>query len=118
MLTRVYEEVKIISFQQQQAVPVTRYNSELSSYLKIANLKEASIGIMYIEPGGITGHHEAPSKQLFLVIEGEGWVTSDDEVQVQVKKGQAALWEKGEWHTSGSDVGMTVIIIQGSSLIV
>lgn len=108
--------LKVLLFEQQQAAPVTQYESELSSYLKVAALENTSIGIMYVEPDGVIGHHEAPSKQLFLVIEGEGWVTGDDEVRKPIKKGQAAFWETGEWHASGSDGGMTVLIIQSNSI--
>ena len=44
-----------------------------------------NIGFMYIEPGGVVGMHKAPVPQLFIVIQGEGWVCGEDQEKVFIK---------------------------------
>ena len=73
---------------------------------------------MHLGPGGIIGHHQAQSPQLFLVVQGEGWVRGAEQHQqpVPIHVGQAAFWESGEWHASGSEAGMSAIVIEGETL--
>lgn len=74
---------------------------------------EAHVGCMHIGAGGVVGYHQATLPQLFLVVQGMGWVRGAEERRVQVSAGQAAWWEAGEWHESGSDDGMVAIVIEG-----
>ncbi|MGN7454727.1 cupin domain-containing protein [Paenibacillus pasadenensis] len=71
-----------------------------------------------IEANGIVGRHVAEASQLFLLIDGEGWVSGADGKRISVKAGQAAYWEAGEEHESGSRTGMTVIVVEGGQLVV
>lgn len=109
--------MEIYKFNKEEGKKVEKYNSNLATYLKFIQTNEvANIGCMYIDPQGILGHHEAPIAQLFVVVQGEGWVTGKDKKRINIKVGEAAFWEKGEWHTSGSNSGMTAILIQSESL--
>jgi quercetin dioxygenase-like cupin family protein len=109
--------LKIYKFNKEDGKKVQKYNSNLATYLKFLQTNEvANIGCMYIDPQGMLGHHEAPIAQLFVVVQGEGWVTGEDKKRINIKVGEAAFWEKGEWHTSGSNNGMTAILIQSESL--
>ncbi|MEI4526028.1 hypothetical protein [Priestia megaterium] len=40
-------------------------------------------------------------------------VTGENQKRISIKRGEAVLWEKGEWHTSGSETG---IVIQSEEL--
>ena len=60
-----------------------------------------------IGPGGVVGRHPAAVSQLFVVVHGEGWVSSGDGEREDLVAGQAVLWEQGEEHASGSYEGMT-----------
>lgn len=71
---------------------------------------------MHLGPGGVIGEHPAQSPQLFLIVQGEGWVYGADHQLVAIRTGQAAFWESGESHASGSDRGMTAIVIEGEAL--
>jgi quercetin dioxygenase-like cupin family protein len=71
---------------------------------------------MRVQPGGMTSAHAAVTNQLFLVVEGEGWVRSAPGGPVVIKSGQAAFWTASENHESGSDTGMVVIILEGSDV--
>ncbi len=109
--------MKIYKFSKEHSKKVEKYQSHLATYVKMARTNEAAtIGYMYIEGEGTIGHHQAPISQLFIVVEGEGWVTGENQKRISIKRGEAVLWEKGEWHTSGSETGMTAIVIQSEEL--
>jgi quercetin dioxygenase-like cupin family protein len=109
--------LNIYKYSKENGKKVEKYQSHFATYVKMIQTKEAAtIGYMYIDGEGTVGYHEAPLPQLFIVVEGEGWVTGEDQKQISIKSGEAALWEKGEWHTSGSEKGMTAIVIQSENL--
>lgn len=70
------------------------------------------VGCMHIPPRGLVGHHQATIPQLFMVVSGEGWVRGGEGDRHQVKTGDAALWAADEWHEAGSEMGMTVVVIE------
>ncbi len=74
------------------------------------------IGRMQLGPGGIVGYHQAVGAQLFLVVEGEGWVRGEGPERHTIRAGQAAFWENGEGHESGTEQGMVAIVIEGEAL--
>ncbi|MFE7082930.1 hypothetical protein [Priestia megaterium] len=39
------------------------------------------------DPKGILGPHQAPISQLFVVVQGEGWVPGEDQKQINIKAG-------------------------------
>ena len=45
---------------------------------------------------------------------GEGWVSAEDGSRHRIGSGEAVLLAPGEQHESGSDTGMTVVIVQSS----
>ena len=67
----------------------------------------------HIPPGGVVGFHEASVPQLFCVVSGSGWVTGADRQRVAVGPFDAAFWDTGELHESGSDEGMTAVVLEG-----
>jgi quercetin dioxygenase-like cupin family protein len=73
------------------------------------------IGCMHLEANGNVGYHQAPTNQLFLVVQGEGWVRGGDHDKMNIKAGQAAFWITGEWHESGTESGMMAIVIESDS---
>jgi hypothetical protein len=99
---------------------ITRYDSINFVMSPIMRPQEAQpighIGCMHIGAGGVVGYHQATVPQLFLVVQGDGWVTSTERVHQPIATGQAAFWQQGEWHESGSDEGMTVIVIEAEQL--
>ena len=68
--------------------------------------------LLNLEAGGLLGRHPAPTAQLFCITRGTGWVAGDDGTRVPVKAGDAALWEAGEEHESGTEGGMAVVILE------
>ena len=69
-----------------------------------------------LEPGGHLGRHPTVLTQLYCVIEGSGWVSGADGERLDLTLGQAAVWEPGEEHESGTDSGMMVAVLEASAI--
>ncbi|HJV17276.1 MAG TPA: cupin [Bacillales bacterium] len=96
---------------------VTNFNSVSAIYSKIMKTVESTnIGLMYIEKGGKLGYHEAPVPQLFILVQGEGWIEGEDKKRIMLKSGEGVFWENGEGHSSGSDTGLTALVIQSEKI--
>ncbi|TRZ38580.1 cupin [Niallia circulans] len=108
---------KIISFNKLAGKEIGNYQSMSAYYTKIMRTDEpVSIGIIHIESGGVVGYHNAPVSQAFIVMEGKGWIKGPDKLVQTIQSGEGVLWEKGEGHESGSEEGMTVLVLQGENL--
>ena len=106
--------MKIFRFDREAGKNIESYNSSGLTISRVAHLfREAVIGCAYLSAGGTIGNHQAAIPQLFLVVRGKGWVRSEESERTSIKAGQAAYWEQGEWHESGTNSGMTVIIVEG-----
>jgi quercetin dioxygenase-like cupin family protein len=105
--------VKIIDFSAERAEPIARFASVGASSVRLGDGHgEAHVYCVRFEPGGKIGEHPTGFGQLFLVVEGAGWVSGQDGVRVELMVGQGAYFARGELHAKGSDVGMTAIMIQ------
>jgi len=67
----------------------------------------------HVPAGGVVYFHEATVPQLYCVVAGSGWVTGPDRNRVAICAFEAAFWEAGEWHESGSEEGLTAIVLEG-----
>jgi quercetin dioxygenase-like cupin family protein len=109
--------MQLFRFDKELGKDIQNYNSEFAIYSRIIKTSDsAQIGCIYIEPNGVVGYHEAPVPQLFLIVQGQGWVTSENREKVFVTQGECVFWEKGEGHESSSDIGMTAIVIESPTL--
>ena len=63
-------------------------------------------------PAGGVSVPRATVPQLYCVVAGSG-VTGPDRRRVAIGPFEAAFWEAGEEHESGSEDGMTVIVLEG-----
>ncbi len=109
--------MQLISFDRDNAQPIERYQSVGATHVAIARSSgDTHLGCIYVEPGGVLGAHPAGVDQLFLVVSGQGWVSGEDGRRIAISGGTGALWRAGEVHESGSDVGMTAIVIQAREL--
>ena len=104
-------------FDAQTGRAITEYGSDNVIMSPIARPQgHTNIGYFYVAPGGVVGYHQSSSDQLFLVVTGEGWIRGESSERQPIRVGQAAFWDEGEWHESGSETGMTVIIVESDSL--
>ena len=77
---------------------------------------EAHVVVIEVGPGGLVARHPAVGAQLFAVVAGSGWVSGGDGAREPIEAGEAVLWDPGEEHESGSDAGMTVLVVEAQSL--
>jgi hypothetical protein len=59
----------------------------------------------------------APVDQPFIVVAGAGWASGADGERVPLATGTAIHWEAGEEHESGSDQGLSAIVVESERLI-
>jgi quercetin dioxygenase-like cupin family protein len=73
---------------------------------------EAHGYVLYFDPGGEIGPHEAGFGQLLLALAGDGWVAGGDGERLPLAEGEAAFIRRGEIHSKGSETGMTALMVQ------
>jgi len=110
--------MKRFRFDQQVGHTIHQYDSINAAISRVVRAQgPVAIGCIRLGTNGVLGFHPAVVNQLFLVVEGEGWVRGkDDSEPVPIRAGQAAFWEAGEGHESGSEEGMVAIVIEGELL--
>jgi quercetin dioxygenase-like cupin family protein len=89
------------------------YEVKLASSIALAEGEgEAHAYVLYFEPGGEIGPHEAGFGQLLFALSGDGWVAGGDGERLPLAEGQAALIHRGEIHSKGSETGLTALMVQ------
>jgi quercetin dioxygenase-like cupin family protein len=89
------------------------YEVKMASSLELAEGEgEAHAYVVYFEPGGEIGPHEAGFGQLFVALSGSGWVAGGEGERVPLAEGQATFIQRGEIHSKGSETGLTALMIQ------
>ena len=63
------------------------------------------------------GRHTGRVAQAFVVVQGEGWVSGADGERRPVTAGTAVFWDAGEEHESGTDSGLTAIVVEAERLV-
>ncbi len=107
----------IFRFDSEMGKQITQYGSVNVILSRVLHVTAAAdIRCFYLSAGGIVGYHQATTPQLFLVVNGAGWVRGESNERLAISVGQAAFWERGEWHESGSVDGMMAIVIEGENL--
>jgi quercetin dioxygenase-like cupin family protein len=110
-------QVHVFQFRQDSDRQVTDWASKgvrASGLLKVE--VTADISSLRFDAGATLGRHPTGRPQVFAVIDGEGWVSGPDGARHSIVAGQAAFWDRGESHESGSATGMSVIVIQAEHL--
>lgn len=109
--------MKLFRFDPKTGTIIHQYNSSSFTISKVLHLfEEAVIHCAYLDPAGVIGYHQATVPQLFLVVQGEGWLRSETSDRISIHAGQAAYWDKNEWHESGTETGMVAMIIEGFNI--
>ena len=109
--------MKVFKFGKEMGQAVNQYHSISAFYSKLMKTEEpTNVGLMHIEEGGVLGYHEAPVPQLFILVEGDGWIEGENKKRIFLTSGEGVFWEKGEGHLSGSENGCTALVIQSEKL--
>ena len=107
--------MRILHFDPSAAEPIGArpYEVERAASTEVADGSgEAHAYVIYFEPGGIIGPHEAGFGQIFFAVVGDGWAAGADGERVPLAEGEAAFIHRGEVHSKGSETGMTALMIQ------
>ncbi len=96
---------------------IQQHGSQKASATPVALTKApALIHCIYLESGGVLGLHPATSNQLFLVVQGQGRVRSEDSQETTVHTGQAVFWQAGELHETRCEKDMVALVIEAEDL--
>ncbi len=83
----------------------------------LVNLKSpAVVNCFYLGKNGMLGLHPASSPQLFLIVQGKGYVRSGTSERIAVTAGTAVFWTKAEWHETSTEKGLTAVVIESDQL--
>jgi quercetin dioxygenase-like cupin family protein len=109
--------MRFFRFDPAVARPITDWATRGVGVASLLHLDlDADVNCLQFAPDSILGRHPTGRRQLFAVIDGEGWVSGADGLSHPLRAGQAVFWDIGESHESGSAAGMTVIVIQANRL--
>ena len=73
---------------------------------------EAKVNAVYLHPDRNIIEPQALTQQLFLIVEGDGWVKGESDNELAIRQGQALFWEIAEPHELGTETGITAVIIE------
>jgi len=109
--------MQLYRFDREVGESIDRFESSGFVISKIVRvLDEATVNCAYLAPNGVIGFHQTTTDQLFVAVQGEGWVRGAEPERTPIKAGQIAYWQKDEWHESGTDTGLIAILIEGDQL--
>ncbi|WP_340258571.1 cupin [Brevibacillus borstelensis] len=84
--------MKLFRFDQEAGRPIDKFDSVHATISRIIRTPgSVQIGCIHLGPGGVVGYHPAVVAQLFLVVQGEGWVRGEEEERTPIRAGQAAF---------------------------
>jgi hypothetical protein len=105
--------MKLLNFGPERATPISEYGSQHASAVPLGSGQgEAHVYWVHLDANGEIGAHEAGFAQLFLVVEGSGWISGSDGSRISLSQGQGAFIACGEIHAKGTASGMTAIMVQ------
>lgn len=105
--------MKKFAFDERIGREITSFGSYRVQFSRIALLSHpAQISFIQIGAKGVIGYHQATIPQLFMVVAGQGWVRGQTEERYPISSGEAAFWEAGEWHETGTDSGLSAVVLE------
>ncbi len=110
--------MEIINFGQNPAKRVTHFGSDFLMTPVLHVVGSAQVSQMTLLPGGMVGLHQAVSAQLLIVIDGKGWVRTQESDPIFVSAGDGILWAAGERHETRTDSGLKALVFEAEQMTV
>lgn len=108
--------MKMYRFEAKAGEETDQFGSVKAIISKMVQMDaNAAVNLVYIRPMERIISQEIVAPQLLLLAQGEGWVRNGLDEMIPIKEGQAVFWEQDEWHESGTETGMTAVIIEGEN---
>lgn len=108
--------MKRYRFDGDTAKPITHDGSDFSIQPFVRSGGRYQAALITLGESGVVAYHQAAVPQLLIVLSGSGTVCSDDRRHLPVREGEGVFWDKGEWHETRSEKGMTALVIEGEDL--
>ena len=112
--------MRFFRFDRAMGAPLTSATEYLiinSVLTRVAHISgDVEIDCVYMGPRGRIGYQQAEKSHLFLVIQGDGWVRTEDNLHHNIGVGQAVFWQAGEWCETATPYGLTAIVISSENL--
>ena len=105
--------MRIFRFDEEVSIPIAAHGSRFRIGPLTGDGAAVRVQVLHLPAGGLVGRHPAAAQQLFAVVAGEGRVAGADGGHRDIGAGRAALWEPGEEHEAGSDLGLTAVVVEG-----
>jgi len=108
--------MRLLGFGSEEGSSIDRFGSHEFRLVPLARTAGSQVSCVRLGAGGIIGRHPAASRQVLAVVEGSGFVSGADEVELAIAAGVAAVWEEGEEHATRTDDGLVAIVIEGAEV--
>ena len=109
--------MRIFVLSSAEGREITEFGSRGVTISPVAKMAaESKIASLNFSPGGTLGFHPAVGVQIFIVTQGKGWVMNENQDRFPIRAGQVVIWQSGEFHASGSDEGMTAVVMEGEKI--
>ena len=102
--------MQLFEMNLNNARPIADYGAigvSAAGLLELSN--DVAVNILRFSPRSVLPEHQAGRPQLFLVLQGDGWVSGADGTRSNIRAGQAVHWAAGELHGSGTESGMLCV---------
>jgi quercetin dioxygenase-like cupin family protein len=109
--------MRVIEAARRPGRPIEQFDSSGVEHLGGLRLGgPRALTFLHFQAGAHLGRHPTVMRQVFCVVDGQGWASGGEEQVVQLTAGQGAVWEPGEEHESGTDTGMSVVVLEGGEI--
>ncbi len=111
--------MRLVEFGTDRGSDLTRHRSvgvRAVPLVRSASLGRHAVSVLHVGAGGLVGRHPAPLDQIVAVVAGAGWISGEDGDRLEVRAGQAVVFDAGEEHELGSTDGMTAFVVEADDL--
>ena len=108
--------MEILDTRDRPPIAIHDHGSRQATVTPIGRGPSTSAVRIALGAGGVLGMHEATVGQLFLVVEGSGWVRTGESERHEVTVGSLIYWSPGELHETGTEHGLVAIVVEAEGL--
>ncbi|MER7755168.1 hypothetical protein [Kitasatospora sp. NPDC097643] len=86
--------------------------SNTATVLAAEGVRDLSVDILRLAPGGLVPGHAGRRDQVCLVLDGNGWVHDATPAQRPIRRGDIVHWSSGEERGIGTDEGLLLLSLR------
>jgi quercetin dioxygenase-like cupin family protein len=105
--------VRILTLGAAAVEPIGEYASRGARSGELARgVGDAHVHLVRLEAGGEIGPHRTGFGQLWVVLDGTGWVSDSNDVRTPIAAGQMAYFPRGTRHAKGAFSALVALMVQ------